>query len=656
MESIYRDDEAAAHEGDPVAMRVYTSRLLGREPTLVLHGGGNTSVKVEEPDLFGKMQARLYVKGSGWDLSTIEREGFSPVAMDTLLRMVELPTLSDSDMVRAQRAAMSEPNAPNPSVEAILHAVIPFTFVDHTHADAVVAITNSPGGDEKIKAIYGSRVVLVPYVMPGFKLAQAIHELIRDQDWSGVEGLILLNHGVFTFGATGEESYLRMIRLVSDAEVYLEDQEALTVAQGEGLEVDRQVLVALRGQVSKQLAAPVVALPDRSSSAVGFSCLEHVADLVCRGPVTPDHVIRTKPKPLLLTGDSKENMARFSQDYQAYFERQAQDGLICLDGAPRWCVWPGHGTVAFGRTVKEAAIVRDINRHTMRAMQWGEALGGWTPLGETDIFEMEYWELEQAKLKRGKTRPPMAGQVAVVTGAASGIGRAVSKALLAEGAAVVGVDRSSGVKDAFSGDAWLGVVADLTDTAEVDRAIAACVDRFGGLDFLVSNAGTFPPGQTVESMDDGYWSETLDINLSSHLKVIRAASPFLRHGIRPAVVIVASKNVPAPGPGVGAYSVAKAGLTQLGRVSAMELGKDGVRVNMLHPNAVFDTGIWSEEKIGARAEHYGVSPEAYRRRNILGVEIDAEQVADLVLVMLGPAFSATTGAQIPVDGGNERVI
>jgi rhamnose utilization protein RhaD (predicted bifunctional aldolase and dehydrogenase)/NAD(P)-dependent dehydrogenase (short-subunit alcohol dehydrogenase family) len=656
MEDQYRREESHAFGDDALGLRVYTSRLLGREPSLVLHGGGNTSVKVREPNFFGEMEDVLYVKGSGWDLKSIEREGFAPVAMSDLLKLAELPTLSDTDMVRIQKGAMTDVSRPNPSVETILHAVIPFAFVDHTHADTVVTITNTSDGPKRIVELYGDRVLVIPYVMPGFKLARAIYEAIDGVDFTRIEGMILLNHGVFTFGDTAEESYSRMIRLVSEAEDYLELKNAPNgMARGEA-QRDLIRLADTRQAVSHAFKAPIIARLSTTPEAVGYSSLEGIQDVATRGTVTPDHVIRTKPKPMFVGVDPKADIKAFEADYQAYFERNNPGGLTCLDSAPRWGLWPGHGALAFGRTLKEAAIIEDIIRHTMQAVQWGEALGGWRPLEEADLFEMEYWELEQAKLKKLKSRPSLAGRIAFVSGGASGIGRAVVLALLEAGAAVVSVDCDPSIESVSLAPTFVGVVGDVTSTRDVDAAIETAVERFGGLDILVSNAGSFPPSITIEECDDDLWSKTLELNLSSHQKVLRAATPFLRRGWEPSVLIIGSKNVPAPGPGVSPYSVAKAGLTQLARVAALELGVHGIRVNTIHPNAVFDTGIWNDETVAKRAANYGITSAEYRKRNVLGVEITSHDVASMIVALLGEGFLRTTGAQIPIDGGNERVI
>ncbi len=658
MQSLWNDTEARACGDDALKLRVYTSRLLGREPSLVLHGGGNTSVKAEVENLFGDTESVLYVKGSGWDLATIEAEGFAPVRLDVLQRMAELPELSDPEMVRAQRAAMTDPYAPNPSVEAVLHAIIPFKFVEHTHADAVVTLTNTPDGEARIRALYGERVLVVPYVMPGFVLAKKIWEMTVDIDWSRLDGMVLMNHGMFSFADDARDSYERMIALVSQAEEAL---AGTTVARAREEAAapsadDLLALTELRRAVSSARGAPVVVNWDRSVAARGFSARDDVAEIATRGPLTPDHVIRTKRVPLLVTGDGEIDTARYVGDYHAYFERNNPGDLTCLDPAPRWAVWPGRGTLAFGASVKEAGIIADITRHTAAAIQRAECLGGWRALPERDIFEVEYWDLEQAKLRKAGRPPEFAGKVALVTGAASGIGRACADALHARGAAVVALDIEPVVTEHFNSADRLGLVCDITDADATRAAVAQAVARFGGLDVVVSNAGNFPANLRIEDMDPAVWERSLQLNLTAHQRLLQYSIPYLVRGLQPAVVLMASKNVLAPGPGAAAYSVAKAALTQLGRVAALELAPQGVRVNMLHPDAVFDTGIWSEEVIAARASHYGLTVQEYKTKNLLKVEITSADVADMVCALAGPLFSKTTGEQISIDGGNDRVI
>jgi NAD(P)-dependent dehydrogenase (short-subunit alcohol dehydrogenase family) len=312
--------------------------------------------------------------------------------------------------------------------------------------------------------------------------------------------------------------------------------------------------------------------------------------------------------------------------------------------------------VAFGLSAKEASIVSDIARHTLRAIQWGEALGGWRALREDDVFAVEYWELEQAKLQKPGSGRALQGKVALVSGAAGGIGRAFAELLHLQGAAVVGLDVKPEIAAVFDQIDLVGHVCDVTDRAAVQEAVKAAVRRFGGLDIVVSNAGIFPASQAIAEMESETWEKSLEVNLSSHQRLLQACIPYLVQGLDPAIVIVGSKNVTAPGPGAGAYSVAKAGLTQLARVAALELASAGVRVNTIHPHGVFDTGLWTEDVLAERAAHYGMSVEEYKTSNLLGVQVTARDVALLGCALVGPAFAKTTGAQIPVDGGSDRVI
>ncbi len=656
MKSLWNEIEAKKYAGDPLKLRVYTSQLLGRNPDLVLHGGGNTSVKAQVKNLFGDVEDVLYVKGSGWDLATIQEAGFAPVKMDALLKMAKLPSLSDTEMVKNQRAAMTNPNAPNPSVEAILHAIIPFKFVDHTHADAVVAITNTPDGEKRIKDVYGKRVLYVSYVMPGFILARKVFEFTQNIDWNTIEGIVLLHHGIFTFHDDGKKSYENMIKLVSQAEEYLNRQGIMLISNEKEGHVDLKMLAALRKEVSKVKGAPVVARVLAEDEHLSFANLKNVKDVATRGPLTPDHIIRTKRIAMIIDKNPADDVKRFIENYQKYFDRHTDGTLTRLDPAPRWAVWPGHGLIAFGESVNDVGIIADIIEHTIRAIQWAENMGGWRALPEKDLFEMEYWELEQAKLKKGGKPLLFQGKIVLVTGAASGIGRACVEAFHAQGAAVAALDIDPRINEHFHKKGILPLVCDLTNAEDILDCVHATIRHFGGLDILVSNAGTFPPSETIEDMKSETWEKSMDINLTSHQRLLKACTPFLSLGIDPAVIIVGSKNVPAPGPGASAYSVAKAGLTQLARVAALELGPAGIRVNIVHPNQVFDTAIWTKDVLEKRAKAYGLSVEEYKTNNILRVEIKSADVAALVCAMAGPVFSKTTGCQVAIDGGNDRVI
>lgn len=661
MYNLWNDQDPASRSTEPLELRTYTSNLIGQSEDLVLHGGGNTSVKVTEKNFFGDEEEILYVKGSGWDLATIRREGFAPVKLSVLKRLATMTQLSDTDMVREQKAAMTNPTAPAPSVEAILHALIPFQYVDHTHADAVVTLTNGLRDEGELKKIFGDRVLFAPYVMPGFILARTVFEMTQDIEWQNYDAMILMHHGIFTFSDSAKTSYDLMIDYVSRAENHLSASGALTkvaTAQGNGFGLNECLqLASLRKEVSMVAGKPMLVRLDQSPEAIGFSQHADVATKISHGPLTPDHVIHTKQLPLLVRGENMNSLVNdYADRYEKYFNDNKTDGLSCLDRSPRWGVWPGQGLLAFGQNAKYLRVIGDISRHTTKAIQWADAFGGWWALPTKDIFEVEYWELEQAKLKKTGSAPEFEGRVALVSGAASGIGRACVEDLISRGAQVMALDINPEITEMIKSPQYMGMVCDVTQTSQLRECLIKGVRHFGGLDVVVSNAGIFPTSCRIEDMGDEYWEKSMAVNLTSHEKLLHVTIPFLKHGWEPAVVIVGSKNVPAPGPGAAAYSVAKAGLTQLARVAALELGADGIRVNVVHPNAVFDTGIWTDEVLSKRAQSYGLTVDEYKRNNVMKVEVTSRDVARLVSIMAGPTFAKTTAAQIPIDGGNDRVI
>lgn len=656
MKSRWNEQDAKQYAGD-LALRVYSSRLLGAEPSLVLHGGGNTSVKTSVTNLFGEEEAVLYVKGSGWDLETIEAAGFAPCRMEPLLRLATLAKLTDREMAAELRKSLTDVNAPSPSVEAILHAILPARFVDHTHADAILALTNSPGGEQRMRDLFGDRLVYIPYVMPGFKLARLCAELYPAQAVRNTVGMLLLNHGLFTFGETARSAYERMIELVSLAEDHLAERGARSAAttsrrEGAARNTSRGDIAALRNAVSAAAAAPVILSVHDDADALNFATRPDVMEVSQQGPATPDHVLRTKRLPLV-----GRDVASYVSAYRDYFREYGDASLTILDPAPRVILDPEFGLCTVGRTAKDAAIVEDIYRHTMAIIVSATALGGWRALPPRDIFEVEYWDLEQAKLRKGGSPPVFTGEVAVVTGAASGIGKACVGSLLARGAAVVGLDRSPEVCSLHQRKDYLGVACDLTDEAAVGRALEEGVRRFGGVDMLILNAGIFPPSAPVSTLPSEAWRATMSINLDANLVLLRECHPLLKLAPRGGrVTVIGSKNVPAPGPGAAAYSASKAALQQLARVAALEWGPDHIRINTLHPNAVFDTAIWTPEILASRAASYGLSVAEYKTNNVLKVEVTSRDVAELAAELCGPLFAKTTGAQIPVDGGTVRVV
>ncbi len=652
------DPAEAAKCGSDLELRVYTSRLLGRDETLVLHGGGNTSVKIRERNLVGDEEEILYVKGSGWDLATIEADGFTPVRMAHLLKLAELEQLSDPQMVSELASQVTRPGAPAPSVEAILHAVIPHKFVDHTHADAVLAVTDTDDGEARIREIYGHDVIVVPYVMPGFELARACAERIRTELQPSTVGIVLLKHGIFSFGETAEESYSRMIALVGRAETYLENRGAGRREIGPMGPIGpiRQELAALRHEVARSAGFSVVLSTWPDAAMMAFARSPKVSDVSQRGPITPDHILRTKRLPML-----GRDVEQYATAYCEYFWRHAphaKEPKTMLDPAPRIILDPEFGLATVGRSAKEAAIARDLYSHTVDVMDRAEALGGYRALSEGELFQFEYWDLEQAKLRRAGTPPMFSGEIACITGAASGIGKACVDALLKRGAAVIGLDIDPQIENVQGQRPdFLGLLCDITSEEAITAGLESAVRRFGGLDMLVLNAGIFPAGTRIEALSAAEWRRVFAVNLDANLALMRESYPLLKLAPRGGrVVVIGSKNVAAPGPGAAAYSASKAALTQLARVAALEWGGDGIRVNTLHPNAVFDTGIWTDEVLKARAASYGLSVDDYKRNNVLRVEVTSADVAELAAELCGPAFAKTTGAQIPIDGGNERVI
>jgi rhamnose utilization protein RhaD (predicted bifunctional aldolase and dehydrogenase)/NAD(P)-dependent dehydrogenase (short-subunit alcohol dehydrogenase family) len=656
MKSLWNDDEAKQHHGD-LGLRVYTSRLLGRDKTLVLHGGGNTSVKIREENLFGEQETILYVKGSGWDLETIEPQGFSPVRLEHVLKLTRLEALPDPEMVNQLVTHMLKASAPAPSIETILHGSLPSKFVDHTHADAVLSVSNTEDGDKRMREVYGKRCVIIPYLMPGFDLAQYCAKAFAEQKTAETVGMVLLNHGIFSFGETARESYERMIDLVTLAEEYLASRKAWNVFKGKAAaaRLDPAAQAGLRRKLSDAAGAPLIVRTCASERAREFASHPALAKMSQQGPVTPDHVIRTKRTPMIGT-----DVEGYAEQYRAWFKEQepnARERKTMLDPAPRVILDRSFGLASAGRTAKDAAIVEEIYDHTMEAILRAEALGGFKALPSQDLFDVEYWDLEQAKLRKGGKPPAFTGEIALVTGGASGIGKAAVASFLARGAAILALDLDASVEKMHDRPDYLGVRCDVTDEKAVKAALEKAVFRFGGLDMLVLNAGMFGETRRIADLGSDEWRKVMGVNVDANLALMRACHPYLKLAPRGGrVVVIGSKNVPAPGPGASAYSASKAALSQLARVAALEWGADGIRINTLHPNAVFDTGLWTEQVLEQRAQSYGMTVQQYKTRNVLKTVVTSRDVAELAAEMCGPLFAKTTGAQLPVDGGDERVI
>jgi rhamnose utilization protein RhaD (predicted bifunctional aldolase and dehydrogenase)/NAD(P)-dependent dehydrogenase (short-subunit alcohol dehydrogenase family) len=569
--------------------------------------------------------------------------------------------MTDEDMVLQQRAAMTNPNAPAASIEAILHAILPFKFVDHSHANAISALTCAKDGEARTKELFGSKVLVLPYVMPGFVLAKQVFEVLQKTDLrkEGIEGIVLLKHGLFTFADDAKASYEKHIELVAKAEEFLATK-AKHCSKDEPFEETRiqirlMELAKLRQLVSKTRGFPQIARLSMSADALTYAALPNIADCGARGPLTPDHSIRTKRIPAVLGDDHAASIQTFAANYESYFKAHA-NGQTMLDAAPRFAVWPGNGIVSFGDTLKDAKIVADIAESTAATVALGERTGGWAPLSEKDIFDIEYWDLEQAKLRKGPARKVHQGKVALVTGCAAGIGFAIAESLAEQGAQVVGLDIDKEIPQIMAKIGAIGIVVNLTEDQPVQDAIDFTVREFGGIDIVVSNAGIFPKNDALDVMAQTDWDRTLMINLTSHQKLMNKVIPFVKHSPDGSIIFVGSRNFKAPGPGASAYSCSKAALTQLCRVAALELAPWKIRVNIVHPDAVFDTKLWTPEALAKSAARYNMTVEEYKTKNLMKVEIRSKDIGNMVAAMASPLFAKVTGAQIPVDGGNDRVI
>lgn len=458
MRSIWKDGEISSCNNE-LELRVYISRLLGQDKSLVLHGGGNTSVKLAEKNIFGEEEQTLYVKGSGWDLETIAAAGLAPVSLEHLKKLATLPALSDPEMVNQLVTHQTRASAPVPSVEAILHAILPYPYVDHTDADAIVSITNTSDGEARIREIYGDAVVVIPYVMPGFDLAKPCAERFAAEAGPNTVGMVLLNHGIFSFGQNAKESYERMIELVGRAEEYLKRHNAWECANSAltaAHDMDcARAQAKLRSDVAKAAGFPVIVARHADSKSLSFARRSDLSTISQQGPATPDHVIRTKRLPML-----GRDVAAYGEECKKYFatiEALAKECKTMLDAAPRVVLDSELGLCAVGKSAQDAGIVADIYDHTIGIIQRATALGGYRALPAKDIFDVEYWDLEQAKLHKGGKPPAFMGEVALVTGAASGIGKACVESLLARGAAVVALDLAASVASMKSGPNFLGL-------------------------------------------------------------------------------------------------------------------------------------------------------------------------------------------------------
>ena len=652
-----------------LVFRVYTSQLIGRQPELVMHGGGNTSCKSVTTDLHGNKIDVLCVKGSGWDLGTIEAPGLPAVRLDRLLELESLKALSDEEMVNVQRANLLDSAAPNPSVETLLHAFLPHKFIDHTHATPFLALANLPDAEAVMEEIFGGEMVYVPYVMPGFDLARTAAACFRERPEA--IGMLLGKHGHFTWGPDAKTSYDRVIKQTNRVEKWFAEKRWPVVFSGTRLSTGStgNFLSRLRGELAdddaKHTHMPVFDIIN-DDQTLGFLEREDLPDLAATGVATPDHVIRIKPFPMILDLADVEGpreqlatrIAGYASSYKAYFDEQARKSAqpkIMLSARPK-LVWArGVGVIGVGQTSREASVVTDLAQQNIRVMLDGTASGGFEPIGVRDLFDMEYWSLEQAKL--GKATPPaLAGRVVVVTGGAGAIGAATAAAFIAKGAEVMLVDRDSDKLalaatelSKFGGGHVEICCTDITEDGAPAAMAAQAVNRFGGIDILVSNAGTAVPGAMCE-LDEAILRDSFDLNFFAHYRIAKAVNQvFISQSRGGQMLFNVSKQAVNPGRDFGAYGLPKATLMFLVKQLALELGESGVRVNGVNADRI-RSGLLTDEMIASRSSARQLSEEEYMAGNLLGREVRAEHVADAFIALA--CSERTTGHIMTVDGGN----
>jgi rhamnose utilization protein RhaD (predicted bifunctional aldolase and dehydrogenase)/NAD(P)-dependent dehydrogenase (short-subunit alcohol dehydrogenase family) len=672
MKNLWSDQDAKAaiaHHAakginEDLALRVYTTRLLGGEPRLVLHGGGNTSVKTRMADITGQTIDVLCVKGSGWDMGTIEAPGLPAVRLNPLRELEGLQALSDEDMVNVQRSNLLDAKSPNPSVETLLHAFLPHKFIDHTHSNAVLALTDQPDGEALAADLYGKRAALVPYVMPGFALAKKCSEVGKANP--DVEGLILLKHGIFSMGATAEEAYVRMIDLVTLAEkrlakatrkIFTGATLPKTIANAADVAPILRGLFSIPAKSGGREAAQRFVFEFRTGPEIlAFVNGKEIARYSQQGPVTPDHAIRTKNLPFIAPApeagkldafakDTKAALEKFAADYHAYFARHNGKLVTAkkeLDPIPRVVLVPSLGLFGLGNSSKDAKIAADLAETTVAVIADAERLGTYECIPEPDIFDIEYWSLEQAKLSAAAEKP-LARRIVVVTGGASGIGAATVAAFAREGAEVAVLDRDVSKVKGFA------VACDVTKPAEVRAAFDKVAATYGGVDIVVSNAGAAWQGK-IGTVEEKTLRDSFELNFWAHQSVAQNAVRIMKaQGLGGCLLFNTSKQAVNPGADFGPYGLPKAATLFLMRQYALDHGADGIRSNSVNADRI-RSNLLTDEMIAQRSKARGLSEADYMGGNLLGLEVTADDVAQ-AFVSLAKA-GKTTGAVTTVDGGN----
>ena len=679
MRSRWNDAEATSL--DDLDLLVYASRLVGAETSLVVWGGGNTSIKRTERDHRGRAVEVLRVKGSGSDLKSVQRKDFPGVRMDDLRALLPREDMGDQEMVGYLAHSLQEPGGVRPSIETLLHGFLGARCVVHTHADAIVSLTNNDRVHDVFPAVYGKDVLTLRYLRPGFRISREVADAIAEHPEA--KALVLERHGTITWGATVREAYEATLELITRAEEAIAERARGRRAFGgprvPALPPDarRAEAVALAPRLRRLLsrARRVVVTFDDSPAVAEFAGSADAPRLSQVGPATPDHTIYTKRLPCFVATDGaargpalaaavEQAVAAFARDYTAYFEAHRVEGAELGDPLPRVVLVPGLGMFTAGRDRRTAGIVQDIYHHTIDVIGGASAFGAYVSLSARDAFDVEYWPLELYKLALAPPERELARRVALVTGGASGIGRAIARRLAAEGAHVVvgDLDEPGAVRTAEdivaavgSGRA-LGLGMDVTREASVRAAFEAALLAYGGLDVLVSNAGIAHSAPVADlRLED--WERAFAVNATGHFLVAREAMRVLiAQGLGGCLVFVATKNVMSPGKDFAAYSASKAAEAQLAKVLALEGAPHGIRSNIINPDAVFqDSRLWSAEIRRERAAAQGIAVEEledfYRKRNLLGVRVLPEDVAEAALFLASDRSAKTTGCTLTVDGG-----
>jgi len=641
---------------------VYQSRLVGAEEALVLWGGGNNSVKSQSTDLLGRPIDVMYIKSSGSDMKTIVPKQFPAVRLDYIEPLRTRNTdMTDEEMVSYLALCLVDPSSARPSIETLLHAFLPARAVLHTHADAILALTNTRGREATIRDCFGDSVITVPYLRPGFRLSRDVADAFASKP--DAEGLVLMNHGLITWGDTSQEAYDKHIALVTKAEEFLAKSATREVPTTGNRQPTTALAPVIRGALGAKRS--VILEFDGSDDVLRFLAREDAKRITQIGPATPDHLLYTKRFPLFLNAndDVSKALNEYVERYTTHYKNYPSE-FAMLDPNPRVVLVPGLGMWTAGKDARAARIVRDIYRHTMHIIEGAEGAGGYETLNDEDAFHGEYWPLELYKLTLLPKEKELAGKVAIVTGAASGIGRACAERFAEEGAHVVVTDVDLSLAEEVAN----GIVSknglrraialrlDVSSEEDVERAYAETIDAYGGVDIVVSNAGISSFG-SLDVLPAADWDRAFAVNARGHFLVARAALRIMKQQkTGGSIVFNASKNVTAPGKEFGAYSVSKAAEAQLCRIVALEGGEFGIRANMLNPDAIFGgSRFWSDEMRSMRATAYGISsenlPDFYRNRTLLKTEVTADDVAEAALFLAGPRSAKTTGAMLPVDGG-----